>query len=129
MVQGLYWWPFSKVPVNLCLIDLIQIAEWGASFDPFTFTDYGASELSTTVPSDIAAGQYLARIEQVGLHVPGSPQWYISCAQINVRFFHLKEWRLSLKLNVLFRSPEVDQLPLPRFPSLDMLLQTTPDSP
>jgi hypothetical protein len=28
--------------------------------------------------------QYLLRIEQIGLHVAGAPQWYISCAQITV---------------------------------------------
>ncbi|KAL5526634.1 hypothetical protein ACEPAF_8358 [Sanghuangporus sanghuang] len=61
-----------------------KIAEWGATFDPFTFTDYGASQLTTTIPSDVPAGEYLVRIEQIGLHVPDAPQWYISCAQINV---------------------------------------------
>lgn len=28
--------------------------------------------------------QYLLRIEQIGLHVAGAPQYYISCAQITV---------------------------------------------
>lgn len=28
--------------------------------------------------------QYLLRIEQIGLHVAGAPQWYLSCAQITV---------------------------------------------
>ena len=28
--------------------------------------------------------QYLVRIEQIGLHVAGAPQFYISCGQINV---------------------------------------------
>lgn len=28
--------------------------------------------------------QYLVRIEQIGLHVAGAPQWYISCAQISI---------------------------------------------
>ncbi|KAK0451192.1 glycosyl hydrolase family 61-domain-containing protein [Desarmillaria tabescens] len=61
-----------------------KIAEWGATFDPFAFTDYGLSQLTTTLPSDIPAGEYLVRIEQIGLHVVGAPQWYISCAQISV---------------------------------------------
>ncbi|EJD06723.1 glycoside hydrolase family 61 protein [Fomitiporia mediterranea MF3/22] len=61
-----------------------KIAEWGATFNPFTFTDYGASQLTATIPSDVAPGQYLVRIEQIGLHVVDAPQWYISCAQINI---------------------------------------------
>jgi hypothetical protein len=28
--------------------------------------------------------QYLVKIEQIGLHVVGAPQWYTSCAQITV---------------------------------------------
>ncbi|KAL0953000.1 hypothetical protein HGRIS_007206 [Hohenbuehelia grisea] len=61
-----------------------KIAEWGANFDPFKFTDEGASQLTTTIPSSVPAGEYLARIEQIGLHVAGSPQFYISCAQISI---------------------------------------------
>ncbi|KAJ3571318.1 hypothetical protein NP233_g3831 [Leucocoprinus birnbaumii] len=61
-----------------------KIAEWGAEFNPFSFTDYGASQLTTTIPAATPSGQYLVRIEQIGLHVVGAPQWYISCAQINI---------------------------------------------
>jgi hypothetical protein len=61
-----------------------KIAEWGATFNPFSFTDFNLSALSAKIPSSIRAGQYLLRIEQIGLHVAGAPQWYISCAQINV---------------------------------------------
>ncbi|KAF5378572.1 hypothetical protein D9615_007129 [Tricholomella constricta] len=61
-----------------------KIAEWGATFNPFKFTSEGLSQLSTTIPSNTPSGEYLLRIEQVGLHVAGAPQWYISCAQINV---------------------------------------------
>ncbi|KAF9447387.1 lytic polysaccharide monooxygenase [Macrolepiota fuliginosa MF-IS2] len=61
-----------------------KIAEWGATFDPFGFTDFNLSELTTTIPSSTPSGEYLVRIEQIGLHVAGAPQWYISCAQINV---------------------------------------------
>ncbi|EIM85185.1 uncharacterized protein STEHIDRAFT_99488 [Stereum hirsutum FP-91666 SS1] len=61
-----------------------KIAEWGATFDPFTFIDFNAAALNTTIPSDVPAGQYLVRIEQIALHVPGAPQWYISCAQIEI---------------------------------------------
>ncbi|KAF5353531.1 hypothetical protein D9756_007834 [Leucocoprinus leucothites] len=61
-----------------------KIAEWGADFNPFGFKDFGAAQLTTTIPSATPSGQYLVRIEQIGLHVAGAPQWYISCAQINV---------------------------------------------
>ncbi|KIY65638.1 lytic polysaccharide monooxygenase [Cylindrobasidium torrendii FP15055 ss-10] len=61
-----------------------KIAEWGATFNPFNFVDYNLGALSTTIPKSIPSGDYLVRIEQIGLHVAGSPQFYISCAQITV---------------------------------------------
>jgi hypothetical protein len=61
-----------------------KIAEWGATFNPFQFTDFNANQLTTTIPSNTPAGEYLVRIEQIGLHVAGAPQWYISCAQIKI---------------------------------------------
>jgi len=40
---------------------------------------------SVTIPNQIQAGEYLLRIEQLGIHNPGSPpQFYISCAQLKV---------------------------------------------
>ncbi|KAF8656150.1 hypothetical protein AX16_002719 [Volvariella volvacea WC 439] len=61
-----------------------KIAEWGAKFNPFGFTTENVNTLTTTIPSNTPAGEYLVRIEQIGLHVAGAPQWYISCAQIRV---------------------------------------------
>ncbi|TFK98093.1 glycosyl hydrolase family 61-domain-containing protein [Pterulicium gracile] len=61
-----------------------KIAEYGAKFNPFGFVLDGQSTVSGTLPSSIQAGEYLLRVEQIGLHVAGAPQWYISCAQINV---------------------------------------------
>jgi len=61
-----------------------KIAEWGATFSPFQFTDFNVGQLTTTLPRSVPNGDYLLRIEQVGLHVAGAPQWYISCAQITV---------------------------------------------
>ncbi|KAF8153816.1 glycoside hydrolase [Crassisporium funariophilum] len=61
-----------------------KIAEWGATFNPFTFTALNANQLTTTIPASTPAGEYLLRIEAIGLHVAGAPQWYISCAQIKV---------------------------------------------
>ncbi|KAF8963277.1 glycoside hydrolase family 61 protein [Flammula alnicola] len=61
-----------------------KIAEWGATFNPFTFTDFNAAQLTTTIPASTPPGEYLVRIEQIALHVVDAPQWYISCAQISV---------------------------------------------
>ncbi|KAF8153812.1 glycoside hydrolase [Crassisporium funariophilum] len=61
----------------------VKIAEWGATFNPFKFVAEGQSQLTTTLPN-VPAGEYLVRIEQIGLHVAGAPQFYISCAQIKV---------------------------------------------
>ncbi|KAK0451193.1 glycosyl hydrolase family 61-domain-containing protein [Desarmillaria tabescens] len=61
-----------------------KIAEWGATFDPLSFTDFRVTQLKTTIPSDLPAGEYLARIEQIGIHIPYAPQFFISCAQIKI---------------------------------------------
>lgn len=38
-----------------------------------------------TIPPCLASGEYLMRIQQVGVHVPGkAPQFHISCAQLRV---------------------------------------------
>lgn len=36
------------------------------------------------MPSSISPGQYLVRVEQIGLHVVKSPQYYVSCGQVQV---------------------------------------------
>ena len=57
---------------------------WG---DQLTSKGLRVSDLSTftfKIPSTIPAGDYLLRIEQIGLHVAGAPQFYISCAQLKV---------------------------------------------
>ncbi|KAJ2927933.1 hypothetical protein H1R20_g9161, partial [Candolleomyces eurysporus] len=61
-----------------------KIAEWGARFNPFQFTTQNLSQLSATIPRNTPSGNYLLRIEQIGLHVAGKPQYYISCAQITI---------------------------------------------
>ncbi|KAF1997111.1 lytic polysaccharide monooxygenase [Amniculicola lignicola CBS 123094] len=44
-----------------------------------------AQSYSVSIPSCVAPGDYLLRIEQLAIHNPGSPpQFYISCAQIKV---------------------------------------------
>ncbi|KAF2640984.1 hypothetical protein P280DRAFT_299256 [Massarina eburnea CBS 473.64] len=40
---------------------------------------------NVTIPSCVAAGEYLVRIEQLAIHNPGAaPQFYTSCAQVKV---------------------------------------------
>jgi hypothetical protein len=47
--------------------------------------DISLATYSVTIPSQIPAGEYLLRIEQLGIHNPGSPpQFYLSCAQLKV---------------------------------------------
>ncbi|KAF2743032.1 lytic polysaccharide monooxygenase [Sporormia fimetaria CBS 119925] len=44
-----------------------------------------SSSYSVSIPSCIAAGDYLLRIEQLAIHNPGGvPQFYIACAQVKV---------------------------------------------
>ncbi|KAK1224237.1 hypothetical protein PQX77_012859 [Marasmius sp. AFHP31] len=63
-----------------------KIAEWGARFDPqFEFIiPMNETQLTTTIPASVPAGEYLARVEHLALHQGGQPQWYISCAQIKI---------------------------------------------
>lgn len=45
------------------------------------------STYSVTIPNCLSAGEYLLRIQQLGIHNPwpaGIPQFYISCAQVKV---------------------------------------------
>ncbi|KAG8799567.1 hypothetical protein FRC17_007094, partial [Serendipita sp. 399] len=53
-----------------------KIAEWGATFNPFSFKTANLAALTFTIPRSISAGQYLVRAEQIGLHVAGAPQFY-----------------------------------------------------
>ncbi len=40
---------------------------------------------TTNIPKCIANGEYLLRIQSLGIHNPGgTPQFYVSCAQVNV---------------------------------------------
>lgn len=42
------------------------------------------ASISTTIPSSLSSGSYLVRAEHVALHIPGAPQFYIACAQVEV---------------------------------------------
>ncbi|CAA7266770.1 unnamed protein product [Cyclocybe aegerita] len=61
-----------------------KIADWGATFDPFSFSSLDKSEFTVTIPPQVPSGEYLVRMEQVGLQQPGLPEYYVSCAQIKI---------------------------------------------
>ncbi|TFK42122.1 glycoside hydrolase [Crucibulum laeve] len=61
-----------------------KIAEWGATYNPFSFSSLNKDVFTTTIPKSVPSGEYLVRIEQAGLHLTGTPEFFISCAQIKV---------------------------------------------
>ncbi|RDB16648.1 Endo-beta-1,4-glucanase D [Hypsizygus marmoreus] len=60
-----------------------KIAEWGATFNPFAFVVQNSAELTTTIPENTPAGEYLVRVEQLGMHIT-PPESFVSCAQIKI---------------------------------------------
>ncbi len=48
--------------------------------------DWAVATYTSTIPKCIQNGEYLLRIQSLGIHNPtgGVPQFYISCAQVNV---------------------------------------------
>ncbi|KAF8992468.1 glycosyl hydrolase family 61-domain-containing protein [Cyathus striatus] len=80
----------GKAPVGVRMWDgsgvsWYKIAEWGpASYDPLTFSSLGMSTFVTTIPKDTPSGEYLVRIEQAALHLTGSPEFFVSCAEVNI---------------------------------------------
>lgn len=43
------------------------------------------ADYTYNIPKCIPNGEYLLRIQSLAIHNPGStPQWYVSCAQVNV---------------------------------------------
>ncbi|TFK20180.1 hypothetical protein FA15DRAFT_721389, partial [Coprinopsis marcescibilis] len=62
-----------------------KIAHWGAVFQPkFTFIAFAEKEFYADIPASVPSGEYLLRIEHVGLHLTGQPEFFISCAQIKI---------------------------------------------
>ncbi|OAL01297.1 hypothetical protein IQ06DRAFT_139636 [Phaeosphaeriaceae sp. SRC1lsM3a] len=65
--------------------DWFKIKEIGPDFSSGQAKWDMSLTYSVNIPSQISAGDYLLRIEQLGIHNPGSPpQFYISCAQLKV---------------------------------------------
>ena len=60
-----------------------KIKDWGANGGQWNL----GSTYTFNVPSCVAAGEYLIRIQSLGIHNPwpaGIPQFYVSCAQVKV---------------------------------------------
>lgn len=58
-----------------------KIFDWGPSGGSWPMRN----SYTTNIPRCIPNGEYLLRIQQIGIHNPGAaPQFYISCAQVNV---------------------------------------------
>jgi hypothetical protein len=65
--------------------DWFKILDLGPSFSNGQASWPMRSSYTHNIPKCIANGEYLLRIQSLGIHNPGStPQFYISCAQVNV---------------------------------------------
>ncbi|KAF2819693.1 hypothetical protein CC86DRAFT_449749 [Ophiobolus disseminans] len=88
---------YHQGPVSFYMTKVASAASADGSSDWFKIKEIGptfsggqakwdmSATYSVTIPSQISAGEYLLRIEQLGIHNPGSPpQFYISCSQLKV---------------------------------------------
>ncbi|KAK4140561.1 putative endo-beta-1,4-glucanase D [Dichotomopilus funicola] len=65
--------------------DWFKIFDFGPDFSSGQAEWPMRSTYEYTIPTCIADGEYLLRIQSLAIHNPGStPQFYISCAQVNV---------------------------------------------
>ncbi|KAG7406065.1 glycosyl hydrolase family 61-domain-containing protein [Fusarium sp. MPI-SDFR-AT-0072] len=81
----------SKAPSSASSYDgsggWFKIKDWGPTFSGSTSTWPMYLSYTFNLPACIANGEYLLRIQSLGIHNPwpaGIPQFYISCAQISV---------------------------------------------
>lgn len=69
---------------------MIQIDQKGMTAPPLSGTAWGANDVmknlywESTIPSSLAAGNYLIRHELIALHQANTPQFYAECAQLQV---------------------------------------------
>jgi hypothetical protein len=66
-----------------------KIFEQGASISSggMTWASQGKSQVTVPIPKSLPSGEYLFRVEHIGLHsasAAGGAQFYISCAQLKV---------------------------------------------
>ncbi|KAE8440480.1 hypothetical protein EG329_007434, partial [Mollisiaceae sp. DMI_Dod_QoI] len=64
-----------------------KILDLGPTFTAGTSTWPLSQSYSYTIPAALPSGDYLLRVQQLGIHNPypaGTPQFYVSCAQVTV---------------------------------------------
>ncbi|GAB1311490.1 hypothetical protein MFIFM68171_01700 [Madurella fahalii] len=64
-----------------------KIKDWGPSFSGGSASWTLSGSYTAQIPTCIPDGEYLLRIQSLGIHNPypaGTPQFYISCAQVRV---------------------------------------------
>ncbi|KAL2198242.1 glycosyl hydrolase family 61-domain-containing protein [Corynascus similis CBS 632.67] len=65
--------------------DWFKIYDWGPTFSGGQASWPMRNSYEYTIPKCIKNGEYLLRIQSLAIHNPGgTPQFYISCAQVNV---------------------------------------------
>lgn len=65
--------------------DWFKIYDWGPTFSGGQASWAMRSTYTYNIPKCIQNGEYLLRIQSLAIHNPGgTPQFYISCAQVNV---------------------------------------------
>ncbi|ORX95353.1 glycoside hydrolase [Clohesyomyces aquaticus] len=65
--------------------DWFKIKEIGPTFSGGQAKWDMSLTYSVTLPSCLSAGEYLVRIEQLGIHNPGgTPQFYVACSQVKL---------------------------------------------
>ncbi|KAK0615072.1 glycoside hydrolase [Bombardia bombarda] len=65
--------------------DWFKIYDWGPTFSGGQASWNMKSEYTNNIPKCIPNGEYLLRIQSLAIHNPGGvPQFYVSCAQVNV---------------------------------------------
>ncbi|KAF6749434.1 glycosyl hydrolase family 61-domain-containing protein [Ephemerocybe angulata] len=63
-----------------------KIKNWGGVYDPvmWDFEVLNKLQVNATIPANTPSGEYLLRVEQIGLLIPQEPQYYVSCAQVRI---------------------------------------------
>jgi hypothetical protein len=62
-----------------------KIKDWGPTFNGGSSSWPMQLSYTYNIPKCIPSGEYLLRIQSLGIHNPGStPQFYVTCAQVNV---------------------------------------------
>jgi hypothetical protein len=71
----------SWVPSGNVWFKISQAGDRGQQWPSFVTE---MREIYTTIPRSLPNGNYLIRGEHIGLHIAGTPQFYIACAQVAV---------------------------------------------